>query len=109
MFNFLFVLQGTFNPYYGLNHTDQCTPCTAGEYCDREGLNETVGPCEPSYYCPSGQNSSRPEEYACTIGHYCPINSSEPLPCPEGTYMNHTHAEICYVCPAGWLVQTSFS
>jgi hypothetical protein len=47
-------LQGTFNPYEGVEAEEDCTPCTPGQYCDREGLNATSGPCEPGYYCPQG-------------------------------------------------------
>ncbi|CAH1789581.1 unnamed protein product, partial [Owenia fusiformis] len=94
--------EGTFNPYWGLNSTDQCTPCTQGQYCDTEGMNVTSGPCEAGYYCPPGQNSSRPTDYPCPVAYYCPVNSSEPLPCQNGTYMNHTHAEVCDICPEGW-------
>lgn len=100
------VFQGTFNPYAGLNSSDQCTPCTEGQYCETEGLNATTGPCEAGYYCPSGQNSSRPSDYPCTVGHYCPINSSQPIPCANGTYMNHTMGAQCYDCPDGWWVTT---
>ena len=98
----LLYLQGTFNPYFGLNSTDQCTPCTPGQFCGAEGLNETSGPCEPGYYCPAGQNTSRPDSYPCSVAHYCPLNSTDPIPCPDGTYMNHTHAAECYTCEPGW-------
>ena len=99
--------QGTFNPYFGLNDTAQCTPCTEGSYCDAAGLNTTSGPCDPGYFCPLGQDSPRPVSYPCTVGHYCPLNSSQPIPCANGTYMNHTLAPACYVCPAGWWVMMS--
>ncbi|XP_070552128.1 fibrillin-2-like [Ptychodera flava] len=94
--------EGTFNPYLGLNSSDQCTPCTEGMYCEERGLDAPTGPCEPGYYCPPGQNSSRPYDYPCTIGNYCPLNSSEPTPCAYGTFMNHTHASECYTCIEGW-------
>ena len=96
------VFQGTFNPYTGLNASEYCTPCTAGQYCGAEGLNATSGPCSPGYYCPPGQNSSRPDAFPCPVSHYCSVNSSEPLPCAAGSFMNHTHAEVCYTCDAGW-------
>ncbi|XP_023933458.1 uncharacterized protein LOC106181652, partial [Lingula anatina] len=94
--------QGTFNTYYGLNSSEQCTQCTPGQYCGDEGLNVTSGPCEPGFYCPGGQNDSRPADYPCPEGHYCPLNSSQPTPCANGTYMNHTMAPECYICDAGW-------
>lgn len=67
-----------------------------------EGLNATSGACEAGYYCPPGQNSSRPSTYPCPVANYCPINSSEPIPCANGTYMNHTMGSECYTCPGGW-------
>lgn len=99
---FFDVFQGTFNPYLGLNATEFCTSCTAGQYCDSEGLNTTTGPCDPGFYCPGGQNSSRPAGLECPVSHYCPLNSSQPLPCSNGTFMNHTMADQCYTCPQGW-------
>ena len=101
---FFYVFQGTFNPYLGLNATEFCTSCTAGQYCDSEGLNTTTGPCDPGFYCPGGQNSSRPAGLECPVAHYCPLNSSQPLPCSNGTFMNHTMADQCYTCPQGWWV-----
>ena len=38
----------------------------------------------------------------CPIGHYCPRGSSAPIRCGNATYMNHTGASECYVCPAGY-------
>lgn len=37
----------------------------------------------------------------CPEGHYCIQGSSKPEPCGNGTYMNHTGASTCYICPAG--------
>ncbi|XP_071505048.1 uncharacterized protein [Diadema antillarum] len=94
--------EGTFNPYLGQDAVEDCTDCTPGSYCETQGLDAPTGPCEPSYYCPAGQNSSRPYEYPCTVSHYCPLNSTEPLLCENGTYMNQTHASECFICPEGW-------
>ena len=88
-----------------MNSTDDCTTCTAGDYCGLQGQNQTSGPCDAGYYCPPGQNSSTPYDYSCTVGHYCPEGSAEPLPCQNGTYMNHTHAIECDVCPPAWYVE----
>ncbi|RUS80256.1 hypothetical protein EGW08_011985, partial [Elysia chlorotica] len=94
--------EGTFNPYTGLASVSECTSCTPGQYCETEGLSMTTGPCEAGFYCPSGQNSSRPDLYPCPVAHFCPLNSSLPEPCGNGTYMNHTMAEECDICPDGW-------
>ena len=38
------------------------------------------------WYCPGGNNISRPSDYQCQPGFYCPINSSSMTPCDEGRY-----------------------
>lgn len=93
-------LVATFNPYLGLNSSDQCTKCTPGDYCETQGLNATTGPCDPGYYCPEGQQFSKAIQ--CPVKHYCPIRSPIYLPCQNGTYMNHTQASVCDICPAGF-------
>ena len=35
----------------------------------------------------------------CPVGAYCPSGTGVPKPCSPGTYMNHTQASVCYVCP----------
>jgi hypothetical protein len=37
----------------------------------------------------------------CTMHHYCPEGTADPIPCPDGTYMTDTHADICLPCPPG--------
>ncbi|KAH3750565.1 hypothetical protein DPMN_185092 [Dreissena polymorpha] len=93
--------QGTFNTYEGLINETQCTPCLAGDYCGVEGLNTTSGPCAAGFYCPPGQDTASPVTYPCTLAHYCPGQTVIPIPCANGTYMNHTQGAACYTCPAG--------
>ena len=38
----------------------------------------------------------------CPIGHYCPIGTTEPLPCHPGTYSDNTRQAVCDECPAGY-------
>ena len=38
----------------------------------------------------------------CPEGAYCPVGSYDPTPCANGTYMNHTGADVCYDCPPGY-------
>ena len=60
------------------------------------------------YYCISGASKSTPQDGLtgdiCPTGHYCPEGSSQPEPCPAGTYLNITgqDAEMdCISCPLG--------
>ena len=98
----LFLFQGTFNPTTGIFAINSCTDCTQGHYCGTTGLNAPTDNCTEGYYCPTGQSVSDPIATPCTVYHYCPWGSSEPLPCQNGTYMNHTHGAICDICPDGW-------
>lgn len=38
----------------------------------------------------------------CPISHYCPLNTSTPLPCEPGYYNNLTTQAECFVCPASY-------
>jgi len=43
-------------------------------------------------------------DQSCPVGYICPQGSSEPVPCPPGSYGNHTSAESleeCHKCPPG--------
>ena len=40
----------------------------------------------------------------CPEGHYCPLGTANPEPCPKGTYSNGTglqSVDECVDCPAG--------
>ena len=37
----------------------------------------------------------------CTVGHYCPEGTADPIPCPDGTYMEDRQAAECQICPPG--------
>ena len=66
--------KGTFSSTTGLNNS---ISCIAGQYCQGVGLSQ------PDHYCSAG---SFKEIAACTKGHYCPGNSTEPQLCPGGKY-----------------------
>ena len=83
----------------------ECQDCTAGDYCDVEGLNATAGPCPDGYYCPvgtgdryshpcgigyyrqGGARESSGDCSACKSGYYCPTEGlAQGLDCPRGFY-----------------------
>lgn len=49
------------------------------------------------YYCARGAVSAMPSDgetgNICPVGHYCPMGSSYPVICPDGTYTNTTGRE----------------
>lgn len=49
------------------------------------------------YYCSGGAVSAMPSDgetgNICPVGHYCPLGSSYPVVCPDGTYSNTTGTE----------------
>jgi len=94
---------GTFNDKYGLQQVSECEACTAGMYCDVEGLTAPVNVCPGGYYCPRGtgdqytfpcpigfyRNGSARESFQdcaeCTAGYYCDEQGlALPKDCPRG-------------------------
>lgn len=61
--------------------------------------------CAEGFYCTRGADTPTPTDGitgdVCPVGHYCELGSVAPVACPNGTYVNHTQASYCYVCPAG--------
>ena len=76
-----------------------------GFYCGHYGRTNVTGPCSERYYCTINANSSTPTDGMtgdiCPAGYYCEEGSAAPTPCGNGTYMNHTGAFECYICPEG--------
>ena len=109
---------GTFNPTDGSDSSGACQECGAGEYCNRDGLEDVVGKCSAGFYCKSGSPSKYPYvnfmglwsitsfTYGiCPKGYYCPEGSSEPQKCLKGTYLNAEGSEKaadCIRCQPGW-------
>ncbi|CAM9131044.1 unnamed protein product, partial [Ectocarpus fasciculatus] len=108
---------GTYGASFGLRRSEECTLCGAGTYCDGYGLTEFRGLCSPGFYCISGVNTSTPYALAirndtgvgfgdiCPVGHYCPLGSGLPTPCPSGRY-NGQHGKVresdCVLCSPGY-------
>lgn len=83
------------------------TACTAGKYCDRDGLSEPTGNCEAGYYCATGTTRQNP--VVCPDGYYCPEGSADKTPCPIGTYRDAEGGTVlsdCYQCPEGYYCDT---
>lgn len=92
---------GTMSASYGNTNMTNCAPCTPGYYCAGPANINYTGPCYPGYYCPSGQTTSSPNEYNCSVGHFCPGASPQPEPCPSGKYQDEERQSSCKDCPAG--------
>ena len=93
---------GTYSPNVRLVDFSQCLLCTPGFFCDDLALTEPVGSCDEGFHCPAGSPNARPFNFTCPVGFACPENSSEPIPCREGTYSNQTQSVECSVCLPGF-------
>ncbi|XP_077985306.1 uncharacterized protein LOC144439946 [Glandiceps talaboti] len=97
---------GTFLYTDGMGDINDCTPCSAGYYCESAGQTNVTGPCQEGFYCIRGANTSAPLDGntgdICWDGHYCEEGSPWPTSCGNGTFMNHTGAAACDICPEGY-------
>ncbi|KAL6471031.1 hypothetical protein MHYP_G00196810 [Metynnis hypsauchen] len=85
-----------------VSHNSSCIRCEAGTYRPSHSVHLRCLACPPGYYCPQGAEHYRGQ--SCPTGYVCPRGSSNPVPCPPGTYGNHTNAELleeCQQCPPG--------
>ncbi|GAB9469615.1 hypothetical protein Gpo141_00006888 [Globisporangium polare] len=92
--------------------------CDAGSYCSSTNTDRAL-PCDQGFYCvqgsytanPTGQNNSLGViGDVCSAGHYCPQGTSNPIPCPPGTFSENTQniqAADCFPCPPGFLCSVS--
>lgn len=51
---------GTYNPKTNGKSIDDCLPCPAGKYCQKEELHEPTGDCAAGYYCATRSTSIAP-------------------------------------------------
>ncbi|MEJ1280486.1 putative gene 9195 [Cricetulus griseus] len=77
-----------------------CRLCMAGTYRSPALDTLTCQPCPPGFICPQGSESY--DNQPCPVGHYCPEGTSQPRPCPAGTFGGKSGvaaAEECQPCP----------
>jgi hypothetical protein len=65
-----------------------CLACTAGSYCDRQGLSAVSGTCPAGFYCPLNQVNFH--EFMCAVGYYCTAGSSDATSCETGKYCDRS-------------------
>ena len=124
---------GTFSNATMLARADECTQCLPGQYCFTAGLVEPTAPCAAGHYCLGGSSVPAPADgfdngYACSLsgvpdpdsypeigdmcppGHYCPLGTPTPVPCPSGTFLStwgHDAQADCEACWAGYTCPTT--
>jgi len=102
---------GTYSSNQYLTSVTQCVDCPPGKYCTI-GSSIFSGYCNAGYICVGGQGVPNPtgvfdfsytnsKSGPCPIGHYCPIGTTYPIPCPAGQYSPNTGAALCTNCDAG--------
>ena len=104
---------GTYNALTARTTLTDCLACPAGKACERLGLSDTstLPDCAAGYFCKSGAISRYPDQNGstsgpCPVGHYCEVGTTDPEPCPAGTWSNQeraTSADYCMPCPPGYL------
>ena len=64
-----------------------------------------TGECAAGFYCSGSALVAAPQDgtsgAACGPGTYCAPGSSQPTPCPAGTYSNYSQAAECLPCAPG--------
>ncbi|OQS02383.1 hypothetical protein THRCLA_21431 [Thraustotheca clavata] len=99
--------KGTYSNQTGLQNVTQCVFAPGGMYVD------VVGAISPGSYTatPTGQtNAFGVIGNQCHIGSYCPEGSSNPVPCPLGTYgssLQLQNQSSCTTCDPGYICPTS--
>lgn len=102
---------GTYHPY--LSPIPQCLPCPPGYFCPPGTLPTTINHSRSQFMCTIfvisclTRNLTGTDHYrsnSCPLGYVCPLGSTQPIPCPPGSFGNLTHAGTmsdCHPCPAG--------
>ncbi|XP_024911023.1 cell death abnormality protein 1-like [Cynoglossus semilaevis] len=79
-----------------------CRVCEGGTYRPHLSAVLQCIQCPSGFFCPPGTEHHKSNP--CPVGHVCPTGSSEPTPCPPGSFGNLTHGQNtsgCFPCPAG--------
>ena len=108
---------GTFRDSIDGQQLSDCSPCTAGKYCETYGLEAVSGDCAAGYFCEIGSPYEKPAELVddaannkqygpCPVGHYCEqgTTSRNQNPCDAGKYNPSELGESaadCLECTAG--------
>ena len=89
---------GTWSDVPGLNWEYQCKPCSAGKFCDEDGMTSEGPFCPRGYYCP--ERSITGTKHRCIDGTY---RETEGAQCQDSNNVpaGVTCTESCTVCPAG--------
>lgn len=100
---------GSFSNRSGLANESDCSPCTPGSYCPRQGLTAPVGTCDAGFFCSGGSWLPNPVSRSfgdiSPQGYYAPAGSGAALPCPAGRYnpsAGSTSIAACVLCDAGF-------
>lgn len=87
--------KGQYQPNLNALGVDWCLECPPGKYCANTGMELPSGNCDGGFYCRTSSSLNNPiaadstealKWDACPYGYYCPEGTSEPFPCPIGTY-----------------------
>jgi len=92
---------GSYSDSTGLGYKDECTNCTAGQFCPG-GQSSNNENCPAGFYCP--ERTYFKNETVCPMSYYSlgstqAKDASECLPCPEGSYCGAGNGTAT-VCPA---------
>ena len=82
---------GTFNNGTSQTSHSSCTRCWPGYYCEREGLSEPSGVCDPGFYCAGGAAMKRPGDFGILHPNAANTSCHSQCVCPAfntttGTY-----------------------
>ena len=103
-----------------------CIKCPAGLACETKGIKDDLTSvtiadatlsikykCAAGFFCLLGSPTRFPYTAdpsgnwgPCPPGSYCPEGTSDPIPCPAGTYSNQERATAityCIDCPPGYI------
>lgn len=95
---------GCLYPVY--TRASNCAPCYSHHEVQTPAIVEgavrsilLLVQCAPGFYGTSYTSTSSECTAPCTRGHYCPVGSVTPIPCPRSSYMPDVGADKCIACP----------